>query len=288
MGASLVRVLVDKTLAQAISLLVAPSDLLFQSTQLRLRLGSHDDGTRSVSQNEIDDAARRFGNGNFYRGMPAWIEHSDQCLDHHGLESIVEARSRPGKVPDTEIGTERDADRRQHLEARPGLPTFDASNVRPMDADDPGKRRQRDAGFEAHPADVFADPEVESPHPRRGGALHCRSGDRHMRIQPLGPYPAIIWVATRRAPRLSVDNRRSKVCRRPPWRPDARDSRGCASKAWDLSTSRRQRAYWSRRSRDLTTPRTSFVAVRRIGVFLGLATPRPVSPREAGCATIGG
>ena len=83
-------------------------------------------GLDVVRKHHVDHAAARVCHRDLERKRcHRGSSRAEQRLDHRRLESIVEAWTGAREVTDAEVGAERDADRRQDLEARTALAGLD-------------------------------------------------------------------------------------------------------------------------------------------------------------------
>jgi hypothetical protein len=92
------------------------------------------------------------------------MEAADDGIHHQRLESINKARACPREEANTEIGTERNTDGGQDLEAWGCATRLDPGEVRSMDADHGGEIGQRKASVQAQVPDLLPEAEVESAH----------------------------------------------------------------------------------------------------------------------------
>ena len=176
---------VGQSRGQPFRLLVVPANLLLDATKLGLNLGSDRHRRDAIDQCGVDDAAHWMGDRNFETYGPAWVQASDQRLDHRCLESIHESRTGPCEEANAQVGAQGNPDRGQHLHAGCGNSILDAGEMRTVNADHSPEFRQREATIEPQAADLVSDVDVKATNTSVRLALYVSRRNRHVSIQPV-------------------------------------------------------------------------------------------------------
>ena len=112
-----------------IRLLGGPSQLLLETTDVRLRFDRDNIRTGVVVQNAIDDASRRPQNGHLERRPPPWMEDAEQGFEHPCLVTVTERRSGTRKESDAQVGAERDRNPVADFARRSRVSTLDFAEM---------------------------------------------------------------------------------------------------------------------------------------------------------------
>jgi hypothetical protein len=70
-----------------------PTDLLLQTSKVRLDFGRDVELRRGVAEDDIDDAANRLHDRHLELGPPPRMQRAEERLDHRGLKPIVDSRA---------------------------------------------------------------------------------------------------------------------------------------------------------------------------------------------------
>jgi hypothetical protein len=118
----------------------------------------------------------RVPNSHLELRLPPGVEVRQQGFEHRSLEAVVDPRARAREVPDAEVSSQRDADRREDLEARMLNAGLDPADVGGVDVGGTTQDRERHARVEADPPDVLPDPGLDP-----ATAPSCLAPDRGRR-----------------------------------------------------------------------------------------------------------